>query len=267
MTQQAATVRQARAEDFASEALRHPVGAHGWETSYWPALIGLGIVLLPLAFAFHFVYQRPLAAIVSTGVGVPLIVAGIVGWVREALGHHGEALGAPAMGWFIVAEALIFLSFFAAYWTVRLAAPLWPPAGTPVLPVVLPLAMTAILVSSSFTIHAAEVRHARGDHNGFVAWLGATLLLGVAFLGCTAYEWRELIHEGFTPAANIFGTMFFSITGFHAGHVLVGVGIFTAMLLPALFGKTYSNFITAGSIYWHFVDVIWLFVVSQIYFW
>jgi cytochrome c oxidase subunit 3 len=268
---QASTAVEARLRDHLSaeptpvaNAGTHP--AH-WETSVWPLVIGLGILLLPLAFAFHFVYHMPLAAVVSLGVGAPLIVAGIVGWVREALGHPGAALGAPAMGWFILAEALIFLSFFASYWAVRLGAPSWPPAGTPKLPIVIPLLMTVILVSSSITIHVAEVKHENGDHHGFVRWLGLTMLLGIGFLGFSAFEWRELIQHGFIPATNIFGTMFFSITGFHAGHVFVGLAIFTAMLLPALVGKTYGNFITAGSLYWHFVDVIWLFVVSQVYFW
>lgn len=251
-------------------AAEHPVAhpAHGWETSYWPFVIGMGIlVAAPIAFSFFFVYHMPLASLLSLGIGVPMIVVGIVGWVREALGHRGEGLGAPAMGWFILAEALIFLSLFASYWAVRLGAPSWPPAGTPALPTVLPLVMTAILLTSSFTIHIAEGKHERGDNAGFVSWLGITMLLGIAFFGCTAYEWSHFIHGGFTPATNIFGTMMYSITGFHAGHVFIGVAIFLAMLLPALFGKTYGNFITAGSMYWHFVDVIWLFVVSQVYFW
>lgn len=236
-----------------------------WETGVWPLAIGLGIVLLPLAFAFHFVYHMPLAAVLSLGMGAPLIVAGIVGWVREALGHHGEALGAPAMGWFILAEAPIFLSFFASYWTVRLGAPSWPPAGTSELPTLIPLLMAAILVSSSFTIHVAEVKHEKGDLNGFVCWLSLTMLLGLGFLRLSAFEWSELIHHGFIPATNSFGTMFFSITGFHAGHVFVGLAIFLAMLLPASIGKTYGNFITAGSLYWHFVNAMWLFLVSPVY--
>jgi len=244
-----------------------PAPAHHWETSVWPLVFGLGILLLPLAFASHFVYRMPLAAAVSLGMGAPLIVAGIVGWVRKALGHHGEALGAPAMSWFILAEALIFLSFLAFYWTVRLGAPSWPPAGTPELPTVLPLLMAAILVSSSFTIHVAEVKRKKGNLTGFVCWLGVTTLLGIAFLGCTSLEWKELIHRGFIPATNIFGTIFFSITGFHTGHVFVGLAIFTAVLLPATVGKTYGNFIAAGSLYWHFVSAIWLLVVSQVYFW
>lgn len=249
------------------EPLAHVAHAH-WETSYWPFVISFGILFaIPLAFSFHFVYHSPLLAILSFGVGVPLCVAGIVGWVREGLGHRGEGLGAPAMGWFILAEALIFLSLFSAYWVVRLSAPTWPPAGTPTIPTGLPLVMTAILVASSVTIHVAEGKHDKGDHAGFIRWLGITMLLAIGFLSCTGYEWTHFIEGGFTPATNVFGTMVFTITGFHAAHVFVGFAIFLAILLPALRGKTYGNFVTAGAMYWHFVDVIWLFVVSQIYFW
>jgi len=250
-------------------ASAHAAHAPEWEVSVWPFVISFGILFaLPLAFAFKFVYEMPFAAILALGVGTPLIVAGIAGWVKEGMaGHHGEGLAFPAMGWFILAEALIFLSFLAFYWTVRLGAPSWPPAGTPELSTVLPPLMAAILASSSFTIHVAEVKRKKGDLTGFVCWLGVTTLLGIAFLGCTSLEWKELIHRGFIPATNIFGAMFFSITGFHAGHVFVGLAIFTAMLLPATVGKTYGNFITAGSLYWHFVSVIWLLVASQVYFW
>jgi cytochrome c oxidase subunit 3 len=265
-----AVTAEARARSLDSVCpadVAHAAHAH-WEVSYWPAIIGIGILFLaPLAFAFHFVYQMPLAAVLSLGVGAPMVVAGVVGWVREGYAHRGEGLGAPAMGWFIVAEALIFLSFFASYWVVRIGAPAWPPAATPALPTILPLFMTALLVTSSVTIHVAELRHEQGDHGGFVRWLTLTILLGLGFFACTAYEWSQLAQLGFVPATNVFSTMFYSITGFHAGHVLVGVAIFLAILLPALAGKTHSNFLTAGSMYWHFVDIVWLFVVSQVYFW
>ena len=242
--------------------------AHEWETSPWPLVLSVGILfLLPLAFSFYFVYQLPLWAVLCLGLGAPLVVAGIAGWVSEGLGHKGEGLAPPAMGWFILAEALIFLSFFASYWTVRLGAPDWPPAGTPVMPTVIPLVMTVLLVSSSFTIHVAEGKLERGDRGGFLAWLGLTLLLGTGFIGFSVYEWTELFRDGFDFGTNIYSTMFYSITGFHAAHVLVGLGIFVAILLPALAGKTNMSFVKTGSIYWHFVDIIWFFVVSQVYFW
>lgn len=241
-----------------------------WDVSYWPLVISVGILfMLPLAFSFHFVYHQPMAAIVCLGIGVPLIVAGIAGWVSEAIGggHGPSGLSTPAMGWFILAEAMIFMSFFASYWFTRLTAPEWPPAGSVDLPTVMPMVMTVILVSSSFTMHFGEVRLEKNDRAGFIKWLLVTMVLGAIFLSISAYEWKHLFHEGFTPDTNIYSTAFFSITGFHGAHVIIGLSIFVAILIPALMGKVNEGFVKTGSLYWHFVDIIWFFVVSQIYYW
>lgn len=244
-----------------------PLAPH-WETSVWPLLLGVGVLFaLPLAFSFHFVYQQTLLAALALGIGVPLLLASLVGWVNEAIAGPGEGLSTPAMGWFILAEALIFLGFFAAYWLMRLTAPGWPPAGSVPMPKLVPAVMTLLLVSSSFTFHVAEVRLERGARGGFIAWLGLTTALGAAFVALSAYEWGELMAAGFRVHTNAFGTAFYSLTGFHAAHVVVGLGIFVAILLPARGGRVNANFVRAGGIYWHFVDIVWLFVVSQVYFW
>jgi cytochrome c oxidase subunit 3 len=240
-------------------------GGH-WDYSIPPFLISFGIPGLVLAFSFQFVYHLPLAAIISLGIGVPLIVAGIAGWVNEAMGQ-GAGLSYAAMGWFILAEAMIFLSFFASYWFMRLVAPDWPPAGTPTMPTLLPLIMTATLVTSSVTIHYGESLLHKGDVAGFRTWLVITIVLGAAFLGMSGFEWNHLIHEGFTTSTNIYGTVFYSVTGFHGSHVLIGLCIFIAALFPALKGKTNPGYVKTAGLYWHFVDIIWFFVVSQVYFW
>ncbi len=242
-----------------------------WHTSYWPLLLSVGILFLaPLAFTFYFVYNKPFLAIVSLGVGAPLTLISIAGWVKEGMEDihgYGEGLSVWAMPFFIVAEALLFVGFFAAYWVMRLSAPVWPPAGTPEMPLLVPIVMTIILVSSSITIHIGEKRLEEGDNSGFLTWLGVTLVLGILFLAFSAFEWTELFHEGFNFKTNAYSTAFFSITGFHASHVLVGVGIFLCVLLPALAGRTNVAFVRSASMYWHFVDIVWFFVVSQIYFW
>lgn len=240
-----------------------------WEVSVWPLVISLGILGLCLAFVFQFVYASGLWAIVCLGAGTPLTIAGIAGWVSEAIGgEHGEGLSTPAMGWFILAEAMIFMSFFANYWFQRLSADSWPPVGTPAeMPVLIPAIMTVVLIASSFTIHAGEVKLEQGDRGGFMRWLLLTVVLGGAFLGMSGFEWNHLIHAGFIPATNEYSTSFYSITGFHGAHVLVGLSIFIAIMLPALAGKVNVAFVKSGSLYWHFVDIIWLFVVSQIYYW
>jgi len=240
-----------------------------WEVSPWPLVISVGILFLVLAFGFQFVYHQSITAVLSLGLGVPLIVAGIVGWVNEAIeGDHGPVgLSVPAMGWFILAEAMIFVSFFASYWFMRLSAPMWPPEGTVDLPTIMPAVMTLILVASSFTIHISEEKLEHNDRAGFLKWLLITIILGVSFISISAYEWTHLFHEGFTFETNAYSTAFFTITGFHGAHVFVGLAIFVAILIPALMGKTNMSFVKTGSLYWHFVDIIWFFVVSQVYYW
>ncbi len=239
-----------------------------WDTSTAPFIISVGILALCLAFIFFFVYDSGFAAIISLGICAPLIIGGIVIWVNETIDGESEGLSVPSMGWFILAEAMIFMSLFANYWLQRLLTPDWPPAGTPAeMPVLIPLIMTVLLVSSSFTIHAGEDRLENGDKAGFTKWLKITMLLGAAFLGMSLFEWGHLIGQGFDVTTNVYSTSFYSITGFHASHVLVGLCIFLSMLIPALSGKINTGLVKAGALYWHFVDIIWFFVVSQVYFW
>lgn len=241
-----------------------------WEVSPWPLVISVGIIFFaPFAFAFQFVYHQGMLAVVCLGIGAPLIIYGIAGWISEAIGgEHGSGLSTQAMGWFILAEAMIFASFFASYWYTRLGvASTWPPAGSVDMPTIMPLIMTVILVTSSFTIHFGEEKLEHGDHAAFLKWLLITMLLGITFLGMSVYEWTHLFHDGFNFETNVYSTAFFSITGFHGAHVAIGLTIFIAILVPALMGKFNLHFVKTGSLYWHFVDIIWFFVVSQLYFW
>jgi len=249
-----------------------------WETSPWPLILSLGILfLVPFTFSLYFVYDVPTLAVVSLGIGVPLVLIAIIGWVREAVEHshmhvhlHGEELGygVDAMPFFILAEAFIFVAFFATYWVTRLSAPEWPPVGTPHMPVLVPIVMTVLLVSSSVTVHVAEHQLIHKNNNsGFIFWLVITMLLGLGFLGFSINEWSTLFGEGFNFRTNIYSTAFFTITGFHGSHVFVGLAMFVCALLPALRGRANKTFMQSVGLYWHFVDIIWFFVVSQIYFW
>jgi cytochrome c oxidase subunit 3 len=94
------------------------------------------------------------------------------------------------------------------------------------------------------------------------------MVLGATFLGMSIYEWSHLIHAGFTISTNAFSTIFFSVTGLHGSHVVVGLAIFMAGLPSVLRGTDIDEgFMRTAGLYWHFVDIIWFFVVSQIYFW
>ena len=242
-------------------------GAHAhWDTSIWPFVISFGIMFLAIAFSFKFVYHNGFAAILSMGLGIPMIIAGIAGWTSEAMGR-GDGFSYSAMGWFILAEAMIFVSFFVAYWYTRLTANIWPPVGNVTLPKALPLIMTFVLVASSLTIHYAEHLLHLGDKVGFRTWYLLTIVLGATFLGMSIYEWSHLIGEGFTISTNAFSTVFFSVTGLHGSHVVVGLVIFLAGMPSVFRGNVDEGFMRTAGLYWHFVDIIWFFVVSQIYFW
>jgi cytochrome c oxidase subunit 3 len=252
---------------MSNHEVAHGDGVHAhWDTSIWPFVISFGILALTLSFTFQFVYHLSFAAILALGLGLPLILGGIAGWTSEAMGS-GEGLSFASMGWFILAEAMIFISCFVAYWFGRLGAPVWPLPGSIELPKLMPIVMTVALVTSSLTIHRAEHYLHTQDKSGFVKWLVITIALGLGFLSMSAYEWSHLIHEGFTIKTNLFGTIFYSITGLHGSHVLVGLGIFIAGLIPAMKGNLSPGFWRTAGLYWHFVDIIWFFVVSQVYFW
>jgi len=234
-------------------------------------LIVIGVVLaVPATFMGYFVYENLLATAIFAGLGTPILLYGVSKWIAEGMAYKNLIEGAATTGLplFIVSEVMIFMSLFAAYWMMRLFADVWPPVGTPEMPVVMPLIMTGLLLSSSYTIHLAEeqLKH-HNSISGFRTWVIATIVLGSAFLGCTIFEYSHLIAHGFNPTTNAFSTAFFSITGFHASHVLVGILAFFALLIPALVGKANKTFAICVSVYWHFVDIIWFFVVSQIYFW
>lgn len=246
--------------------------AHHWEVSWAPMVLTAGILfLVPLTFAAHFVYQNNLNAIIFAGIGTPLVLIGISKWVSEGLTQKPLLAGVSpsALPFFIISEVFIFLGLFASYWTMRLSAgENWPPAGTPEhMNLVLPLIMTVLLVGSSLTYHVAEHHLDHDNLGGFRSWLMLTMLLGLLFLGCTIFEYHHLLGINFGPSTNAYSSAFFSITGFHASHVIVGLGIFVSVLLPAFAGKTNKYFAFCAGLYWHFVDVVWFFVASQVYYW
>jgi len=246
------------------------VHEHHWEWSWAPLLVVAGIFfLLPIAFSTYFVYENMMLTSVFAGLGTVVLLVGCAMWTNEGLTQVPLISGVANIGLpiFILSEVFIFLSLFISYWMLRLGFEVWPPEGTPHIDKMLPLIMTVILVASSVTCHVAEEKLEHGNLSGFNSWWIITIVLGAVFLGCTLYEWSHLISMDFIPSTNAYSTAFYTITGFHASHVLVGLGAFVAVLIPALGGRTNKTFVTCVSVYWHFVDVVWFFVASQVYFW
>jgi cytochrome c oxidase subunit 3 len=134
----------------------------------------------------------------------------------------------------------------------------------------LPLWNTLILLSSSFTCHVAHLGILAGDKKKFNLWLGITVLLGIIFLCLQALEYYEAYVEfGLTLNAGIYGSTFFMLTGFHGFHVFMGMTMLLIQLLRSVIGKQFTaedHFgFEASSWYWHFVDVVWVFLFLFVY--
>lgn len=166
----------------------------------------------------------------------------------------------------IVAESAVFAIFVAAY-VYYIGKNLSGPTPTQVLD--LPVVVSVLLWSSSVTIHVA-VRALRGGQvQTFTLWWFVTILLGALFLAGTGAEWHRLIyHDGLTIRTNLFGTTFYSLVGLHASHVIVGLLLLTIGLLLALGGHVNASHAGRAetlSLYWHFVDAVWVVVFLVVY--
>lgn len=182
------------------------------------------------------------------------------------------SMGMLSMMFFIGSEVMLFGSLFAAYFFVRFnVAEQWPPlneAGEQFeLPKVITGVNTAILVASSFTIHWGEHRLKHyNDRKGLERGLLVTMLLGATFL---LVQINEYIHLGFTPQDQAFGSAFYTLTGFHGLHVFVGLTLLTLCYIRVKkardFTPQWSTPLQAASVYWHFVDVVWILLYVLVY--
>ncbi len=182
--------------------------------------------------------------------------------------EHGEADNSK-FGFivFLLSESVIFLSFFTAYYLYKTTATDWYPAGVTGLETHDPTINTIVLVSSSFVIYVAE----RYLHDkklwGFRLFLLVTMGMGSYFLYGQAVEWRGL---PFGYRDGLFGGMFYLLTGFHGLHVLTGLVLQALMLgrsfIPGNYDRGFFG-VEATSLFWHFVDVIWIILFLLIYVW
>ena len=186
--------------------------------------------------------------------------------VAEAAGAHGAGRGRVGMACMILAESCLFAVFVAAY-LFYIGKSLSGPYPKDVLD--LPVVATVALLSSSITISLAMRALRAGSRGGFALWWGLTIALGLYFLGATALEWRGLIHDHhLTIWTNLFGTTYFSLVGFHAGHVTVGLLLLGLVLVFALRGAVHGAHVERVEVlswYWHFVDAVWVVVFTVVY--
>ena len=167
---------------------------------------------------------------------------------------------------FVGSEVMFFAALFTTYFYLRGRLPAWEPVfGEKPSWQGLPLVNTVELLVSSVTMQIAVNAIKRGDRRRLVFWLVPTLVLGIAFLTGQGYEYTRL---GFLPKDGIFAGVFFTLTGFHGAHVTGGVVFIAICLYRALRGQFTANrhlAIEAASIYWHFVDVVWIGLFTTIY--
>jgi cytochrome c oxidase subunit 3/cytochrome o ubiquinol oxidase subunit 3 len=165
----------------------------------------------------------------------------------------------------IAAEASIFAIFVVAY-LFYIGKSVSGPTPQQVLEV--PVFYTVCLLSSSVVIHFAERALHRGELGSFKLLWFLTFALGATFLVGTALEWRRLIERGLTISTNLFGTTYYSLVGLHATHVAVGLIGFTIVIVLALAAKVtqeHAGRIGVFSLYWHFVDAVWVVVFTVVY--
>jgi cytochrome c oxidase subunit 3 len=188
-------------------------------------------------------------------------LAETIGDQRAVRGTSSPVLG---MVLFVASEAMFFAALFGAYFTIYAGATTWPPKGIET-NIGVPAVLTAILVSSSFTLQAGVAAVRKGRMDRLKRWLEATLILGIAFLILQAYDYSQLT---FAIRQGVFPSLFYVMTGLHMAHVIGGV-----VLLGMVYAQSRTDQLSmerhepveSAAIYWHFVDVIWIGLFSVFY--
>jgi cytochrome c oxidase subunit III len=199
--------------------------------------------------------------------------------------------GKLMMWYFLMSDAFTFGAFLISYGTIRFSSNGWPDPnvvfssfplmGHADLPLVFVSLMTFILIMSSVTMVLAVTAGHSNDRKGVMKWMIWTIIGGIAFLSCQAWEWTHLYHQGAwwgsnpfvnydgSKASTNFANFFFTITGFHGFHVFSGVILNIIMLIMTYKGvfdrRGHYNMIEKAGLYWHFVDLVWVFVFTCFY--
>lgn len=180
--------------------------------------------------------------------------------------HHGKALFGFTV--FLLSESMIFVSFFVTYILLRLSIPSWVPAGSKGAELSgATIIETAVLLSSSFVIYFAERALKQDKLTQFRRLWMLTSAMGIFFLSGEAREW---VNNDFGLTTGLMGGTYYLLTGFHGLHVLTGIGLQMLMLGRSFRPKNYQDGyfgVTATSLFWHFVDVIWIVLFSLLYLW
>jgi cytochrome c oxidase subunit 3 len=257
---------------------------HGFgEASWWPFItaiggsgIYIGAALLVVSLGENPLLDPTIGAGVAVG-SIGLFLAGIYGWLYHAFvsdfwergtDHHSDRTLRFAMLLFLGSEVATFGAGFVYYFFVR-GTDVWLAADIPDVWGSLVVVNTLILIVSSVTLHYSHIALRNGNRSGFLKLMGVTLLLGIVFIGGQVYEYYEfIVHEGFTLTQGIYGSAFYGLTGLHGLHVTMGAVLLGIVFVRGYFGQ-YSaerhTSVSTASMYWHFVDVVWVFLVVVLY--
>ena len=257
---------------------------HGFgEASWWPfvtAIGGSGIyvsaALLVLSMGENALVSQTVGAGAMAG-SVGIFLVGLYGWLYHAFvsdfwergtDYHSDKTLKFAMLLFLGTEIATFGAGFVYYFIVR-GGEVWTQAAVPEVFGSLVIINTLILVASSVTLHFSHLALRNGNRGRFLKLLGATLLLGIVFIGGQVYEYYEfIVHEGFTVGGGIYGSAFYGLTGLHGLHVTMGAVLLGIVFVRAYYGQ-YSaerhTSVSTASMYWHFVDIVWIFLVVVLY--
>ena len=170
--------------------------------------------------------------------------------------------GKVAVWWFIASEIMLFGGLISSFVVFRVGGGGWAQEAAH-LSVTIAAINTVVLLTSSFTMVQAFGAAQSGDERGARRYLAFTVLLGIAFLVFKAVEYSREIHEGFLPSTGIFWSFYYTMTGLHALHVVAGI-IINALQMG---GGRFRNAarLEAAGLYWHFVDVVWIFLFPLVY--
>ena len=184
----------------------------------------------------------------------------------ETITATGIPSGKIGVWWFLASEITVFGGFIASYIVVRLGSSGWSEAAAH-LNFSLALVNTFVLLTSSLTMVLAFAAVEGGNRKRLRTYLWLTILLGLSFLAIKAFEYGGEIAAGFTPGAGIFWSFYYGMTGLHALHVLGGVVVNLILLFATLRGLLNPNEhrVELAGLYWHFVDIVWIFLFPLLY--
>ena len=190
-------------------------------------------------------------------------------FMNNADTHSGVTNAKLGVWLFLASEIMLFATLFTSYIVLRMASTSWP-WGWDVLNVPLATLNTVILITSSVTIVMAYAKAYDKDKAGFQKWMAATILLSLGFLVVKAFEYGSEFKLGIGPHTSVFYAIYFTMTGLHGIHILGGIAVNAGLLYMSSVTEHWENPLFLGRVegaglYWHFVDIVWIFLFPALY--